>query len=50
MSRAQHVILTNMCLIEDGKGNVVMRFVTQNVILGQAMLFLEDILKLMKDW
>lgn len=25
MSRAQHVILTNMCLIEDGKGNVVMQ-------------------------
>ncbi len=25
MSRAQRVILTNMCLIEDGKGNVVMQ-------------------------
>mgnify|MGYP000202311222 CR=1 FL=1 len=25
MSRAQSVILTNMCLIEDGQGNVVMQ-------------------------
>lgn len=25
MSRAQRVILTNMCLIEDGQGNVVMQ-------------------------
>lgn len=46
MSRAQRVILTNMCLIEDGKGNVVMQVRDPS----QAMLFLEDILKLMKDW
>ena len=25
MSRASQVILTNMCLIEDGKGNIVMQ-------------------------
>ncbi|MGT2929856.1 NUDIX domain-containing protein [Streptococcus dentasini] len=26
MARSQEVILTNMCLIEDGKGNIVMQF------------------------
>ena len=46
MSRAQSVILTNMCLIEDGQGNVV----TQNVIVGLVMRFLEGILSHTKVW
>ena len=41
MSRAQSVILTNMCLIEDGQGNVV---------IGLVMRFLEGILSHTKVW
>ena len=45
MSRSQNVILTNMCLIEDDR-----RFGTQNVMLGQELLYQVDTLSRMKAW
>ena len=44
MSRSQKVILTNMCLIEDNKGRVVMQ-IRDPKRLGQELLYQAAILK-----
>ena len=48
MSRSQATILTNMCLIEDDHGNIVMQIRDPSVILGRVLPCLVVILKHMR--